>query len=126
MWAINLQPLLLWQAIHKLPGLSFHYHHHCHLLMPKASSQKGASTLNSNMTLGRSPKLVQSTALYQNRSTYTEEYPTSEVILSFMSFYLLYEKQVMKNSVSYSCNNSARTRMKYILFIDLRSSKEDF
>jgi hypothetical protein len=38
MWAINLQLLLLRQAIHKLPGLSFHYHHHCHLLIPKASS----------------------------------------------------------------------------------------
>jgi hypothetical protein len=102
MWAINLQLLLLRQAIHKLPGPSFHCHHHCHLLIPKASSQKGVSTPNSNATSGRSPKLVQSTALYQNRSTYTEEYPTSEVLLSFMSFYFLYEKQVMRNSVSIS------------------------
>jgi hypothetical protein len=125
MWAINLQLLLLRQAIHKLPGLSFHRHHHCHLLIPKASNQKGASTPNSNTTLGRSPKLVQSTTLYQNQSTYTEEYPTSEVLLSFMLFYFLYEKQVMKNSVSISCNNSAYTRMKYIFFIDLRSSKDD-
>jgi hypothetical protein len=54
---------------HKLPGPSFHCHHHCHLLIPKARSQKGASTPNSNATSGRSPKLVQSTALYQNRST---------------------------------------------------------
>jgi hypothetical protein len=38
MWAINLQLLLLRQAIHKLPGPSFHCHHHCHLLIPKASS----------------------------------------------------------------------------------------
>jgi hypothetical protein len=76
MWAINLQRLLLRKAIHKLPGPSFHCHHHCHLLIPKASSQKGASTPNSNATLGRSPKLVQSTVLYQNRSTYIEEYPT--------------------------------------------------
>jgi hypothetical protein len=87
MWAINLQLLLLRQAICKLLGLSFHCHHHCHLLMPKASSQKGASTLKSNVTSGRSPKLVQSTTLYQNRSTYTEEYPTSEVLLSFMPFF---------------------------------------
>jgi hypothetical protein len=64
MWAINLQLLLLRQAIHKLPGLSFHCHHHCHLLIPKASSQKGANTPNNNATSGRSPKLVQSTALY--------------------------------------------------------------
>jgi hypothetical protein len=75
-WAINLQLLLLRQAIHKLPGPSFHCHHHCHLLIPKASSQKGASTTNSNATSERSPKLVQSTTLYQNRSTFIEEYPT--------------------------------------------------
>jgi hypothetical protein len=31
----------------------------------------------------------------------------------------------MKNLVSISCNNSAYTRMKYIFFIDLRSSKDD-
>jgi hypothetical protein len=31
----------------------------------------------------------------------------------------------MKNSVSTSCNNSASTIMKYIFFIDLRSSKDD-
>jgi hypothetical protein len=84
-----------------------------------ASSQKGASSPNSNTTSGRSPKLVQSTTLYQNQSTYIEEYPTSEVLLSFMSFYFLYEKQVMRNSVSISCNNSAYTIMKYIFFIYL-------
>jgi hypothetical protein len=44
MWAINLQLLLLRQAIHKLPGLSSHSHDHCNLLIPEASSQKGAST----------------------------------------------------------------------------------
>jgi hypothetical protein len=65
-WVINLQLLLLRQVIHKLPGPSFHCHHHCHLLIPEASSQKGASTLNSNTTSGRSLKLVQSTTLYQN------------------------------------------------------------
>jgi hypothetical protein len=119
MWAINLQLLLLRQAIHKLPSLSFHCHHHYHLLIPKASSQEGASTPNSNAISGRSPKLVQLTSLYQNRSTYTEEYPTSEVLLSFMPFYFLYEKQVMKNSVSISCNNSAYIRMKHIFFINL-------
>jgi hypothetical protein len=31
----------------------------------------------------------------------------------------------MKNLVSISCNNSAYTRMKYIFFIDLQSSKDD-
>jgi hypothetical protein len=38
-WVINLQLLLLRQVIHKLPGPSSHYHHHCHLLIPEASSQ---------------------------------------------------------------------------------------
>jgi hypothetical protein len=75
-WVINLQLLLLRQVIHKLSGPSSHYHHHCHLLTPEASSQKGTSTPNNSMTSGRSPKLVQSIALYQNRSIYTEEYPT--------------------------------------------------
>jgi hypothetical protein len=62
--ANNLQLLLLWQVIHKLPGPSSHYHHHCHLLIPEASSQKGTNTPNSSATSGRSPKLVQSIALY--------------------------------------------------------------
>jgi hypothetical protein len=91
MWATNLQLLLLRQAIHKLPGLSFHCHHLCHLPILKASSQKDANTLNNNVTLGKSPKLVQSTALYQNRSTFTERYPTSETLLSFMPFLLFYK-----------------------------------
>jgi hypothetical protein len=86
-WVINLQLLLLRQVIHKLPSPSSHYHHHCHLLTPEASSQKGTSTPNNNATSGRSPKLVQSIALYQNRNIYTEEYPTFDVPLSFIAFY---------------------------------------
>jgi hypothetical protein len=124
MWAINLQLLLLRQAIHKLPGLSYHRHHHCNLLIPKASSQKGASTPNSNVTSGRSPKLVQSTGLYQSQSTYIEEYPTFEALLSFMPFYFLCEKQIMKNLISIFCNNRACTRVKYIFFMGLRSSND--
>jgi hypothetical protein len=96
MWAINLQLLLLQQAIHKLPGLSSHRHHHCNLLIPEASSQKGASTPNNNVTSGRSLKLVQSTTLYQNQSTYTEQYPTSEILLFSMPFCFLYKEQAMK------------------------------
>jgi hypothetical protein len=30
--------VMLRQVIHKLPGPSSHYHHHCHLLTPEASS----------------------------------------------------------------------------------------
>jgi hypothetical protein len=123
MWAINLQLLLLRQAIHKLSGLNSHHHHHYNLLIPEASSQKGASTPNSNMTSGRSLKLVQSAALYQNQSTYTEKYPTSEILLLFTPFCFLYEEQVMKNLVLISCNDFACTRMKYIFFADSRSSK---
>jgi hypothetical protein len=65
-WVINLQPLLLRQVIHKLPGPSSHYHHLCRLLIPEASSQKGTNTPNNSATSGRSPKLVQSIALYQS------------------------------------------------------------
>ena len=88
MWAINLQLLLLRQAIHKISGPSFHCHRHCNLHIPEASSKKGARTLNSNVNSGMNPKLVQSTTLYQNRSTFTERYPTSEALLSFMPFLL--------------------------------------
>jgi hypothetical protein len=123
-WVINLQLLLLRQVIHKLPGPNSHYHHHCHLLTPEASSQKGTSTPNNSATSGRSPKLVQSIALYQNRSIYTEEYPTFDVPLSFMPLYLLYEKQVMKDLISISCNNCAYIRIKYIFLMDFRSSKD--
>jgi hypothetical protein len=72
MWAIILQLLLLRLAIHKLPGHSSHPHHHCNRLIPEASSQKGASTLNSNGSLGRNPKLAQSIVLCQNQSTFIE------------------------------------------------------
>jgi hypothetical protein len=96
MWAINLQLLLLQEAIHNLPSLSSHRHHHCNLLIPEASIQKGANTHNSNVTSGRSPKLVRSTTLYQNRSTYIEQYPTSEILLLFTPFCFLYEEQAMK------------------------------
>jgi hypothetical protein len=41
MWAINLQLLLLRQAIHKLPGLSFHCHHHCNLLNTQSQQPEG-------------------------------------------------------------------------------------
>jgi hypothetical protein len=50
------------------------------------SSQKGASTLNSNVNSGRNPKLVQSTVLCQNQSTFIERYPASEILLCSMSF----------------------------------------
>jgi hypothetical protein len=96
MWAINLQPLLLQQAIHELPGLSSHRHLECNLHILEASSQKGANTHNNNVTSGRSPKLIRSIAPYQNTSTFTEQYPTSEILLLFMPFCFIYEEQAMK------------------------------
>jgi hypothetical protein len=96
MWEINLQLLLLRQAIHKLLGLNFHRRHHCNLLIPEANSQKGASTLNNNVTSGRIPKLVQSIVLYQNQSTYTKQYPASEILLSSRLFCFLNKEQAMK------------------------------
>jgi hypothetical protein len=96
MWETNLQLLLLRQAIHKLLGLSSHRHHHCSQPIPKASRQKGANTLNSNVTSGRSLKLVQSIVLYQNQNTYTEQYPTFEILLPSRLFYFLNKEQAMK------------------------------
>jgi hypothetical protein len=66
MWAIILQLLLLRLAIHRLPGHSSHPHHHYNRPNLEASSQKGASTPNSNVNSGRNPKLAQSTVLCQN------------------------------------------------------------
>jgi hypothetical protein len=86
MWAIILQLLLLRLAIHRLPGHSSHPHHHYNRPIPKVSSQKGASTPNSNMNSGRNPKLAQSTVLCQNQSTFIERYPTPEILLCSMSF----------------------------------------
>jgi hypothetical protein len=50
------------------------------------ASQKGASTLSSNLKSGRNPKLAQSIVLYQNQITFIEQYPTPEVLLCSMSF----------------------------------------
>jgi hypothetical protein len=94
-WAINLQPLLLRQAIHRLLGLSFHHYHHCSPLIPEASSQKGVNTPTNNMTSGRSPKLVQSIVLYQNRSTYTERISYLWNAFVFYVILLFNKEQVM-------------------------------
>jgi hypothetical protein len=124
-WVINQQLRLLRQVIHKLHGPSSHYHYHCHLLIPEASSQKGTSMPNSSATSGRSPKLLQSIALYQNRSIYI-----LRNILLLMYFYLLchfifcVRKKVMKNLILIFCNNCAYTRVKYIFLMDLRSLKD--
>ena len=77
MWVTILQFLLLRQVNLRHLGNSLHLHHQCNPHIPKASSQKGASTLTSSETSGNSLKLAQSTVLCQNRSTSTRRYPTS-------------------------------------------------
>jgi hypothetical protein len=87
MWAIILQLLLLWLAIHRLPGHNSHPHHHYNRPIPEASSQKGTSTLNSNENLGRNPKLAQLTISCRNQKTFIERYPSSE---NFLTFYVIF------------------------------------
>jgi hypothetical protein len=98
MWAIILQLLLLRLAIHRLPGHSSHPHHHYKRPIPEASSQKGASTPNSNENLGRNPKLAQSIVLCQNQSTFIERYPTPEILLCSMSFCFSIRNKQYKSS----------------------------
>jgi hypothetical protein len=101
MWAIILQPLLLQLAIVRLLGLSFHRHHHCNLHIPGVCSQKGASTLNSNANSRRNLKLIQSTTLCQSQSTFIEQYPTSEILLSATSFWFLVTNKQCKSSFKF-------------------------
>jgi hypothetical protein len=101
MWAIILQLLLLRLAIHRLPGHSLHPHHHCSRPIPEANSQKGTSTFNSNGSLGRNPKLAQSTVLCRNQSTFIERYPTPEILLYFMSFCFSIRNKQCKSSFYY-------------------------
>jgi hypothetical protein len=54
----------------------------------EVSSQKGVSTLTSNGTSEKSPKLAQSIALCQSRSTFTDKYPTSTAAFRIFAFSL--------------------------------------
>jgi hypothetical protein len=85
MWAIILQLLLFWLAIHRLPSHSSHPYHHYNRPIPEVSGQRGASTPNNNVNSRRNPKLAQSTVLCQKQSTFIERYPTFEILLCFMS-----------------------------------------
>jgi hypothetical protein len=85
MWAIIPQLLLLQLVTHRLPGHNSHPHHHYSRPILEAS-QKGTSTLNSNVKSGRNLKLAQSIVLCQNQSMFIERYPTPEVLLCSMSF----------------------------------------
>jgi hypothetical protein len=102
MWAIILQLLLLRLAIHRLPGHSSHPHHHSNRPIPEASSQKGASTPNSNVNSGRNLKLAHSTVLCQNQSIFIKRYPTSEIPLCSMSFCFSIRNKQCKSSFNSS------------------------
>jgi hypothetical protein len=96
MWATILQLLLLRQANLKHLGNSPHLHHQCNPLIPKASSQKGASIVTSRETSESSPKLAQSIVLCQNQSTSTKIYPTSETAFTFVIIHLFNKEQALK------------------------------
>jgi hypothetical protein len=72
---------LLRLAIRRLLGHNSRLRHHYNQPIPEASSQKGASILNSNGNSGRNLKPAQSTVLCQNQSTSIERYPTSKTFL---------------------------------------------
>src|SRR5688572_25047790 len=82
MLAITLQLLLLRQANPKHLGNSLHHH----LQHNEVSSQKGVSTITFSGTSERSPKLAQSIALCQSRSTFTDKYPTSTATFRIFTF----------------------------------------
>jgi hypothetical protein len=96
MWAIIPQLLWLWLVTHRLPGHNSHPRHHYSRPILEAS-QKGVSTLSSNVKSGRNPKLAQSIVLCQNRSTSIERYPTPEVFLCSMSFLFFNKEQTMQD-----------------------------
>jgi hypothetical protein len=96
MWVTILQFSLFWQANLRHLGNSPHLHHQCNSLIPKASSQKGASTIINREISGSSPKLAQSTVLCQNQSTSTKIYPTSETVFTFVIIYLFNKDKSLK------------------------------
>jgi hypothetical protein len=71
----------------KLPGNSLRLYHRCN----KANSQKGANMLHTKGTSENSPKLAQSIALCQSRSTSIDKYPTL-IAVFFIQFYFLCNK----------------------------------
>jgi hypothetical protein len=73
MWAINsLRLLMLRRVIPKPPGLSCHPHHHWRLPWSITNNLKGIARLSSSATLGRNPKLAQSTKLCPSQGISTK------------------------------------------------------
>jgi hypothetical protein len=96
MWAIIPQLLWLRLVTHRLPGHNSHPRHHYSQPILDAS-QKGASTLSSNVKSERNPKLAQSIVLCQNQSTSIERYPTPEVFFVFYVILFFNKEQTMQN-----------------------------
>jgi hypothetical protein len=93
MWATTLQLLLLRQANPKHLGSSLCRHHQ----HKEVSNQKGVSALTPSEISERSPKLAQSIALCQSRSTFTDKYPTSTAVFRIFTFsiaFFLNKKQL--------------------------------
>jgi hypothetical protein len=82
-------------ASHRHPN-SLHLCHHYNLCIHEASSQKGANRPINSETSGRSPKLVQSTVLCQNRSISTERYPTPKTVFTFIAIFFFNKEQLLK------------------------------
>jgi hypothetical protein len=73
------------QANPKHLGNSLHRHHQHN----EVSTQKGVSTLTFSGTSERSPKLPQSIALCQSRSTFTDKYPTLTAAFRIFTFSII-------------------------------------
>jgi hypothetical protein len=62
----------------------------------RGQQPEGSQPLISNETSKRSLKLVQSTVLYQSRSTSTRRYPATEIVLAFVIIFLNNKEQSLK------------------------------
>jgi hypothetical protein len=95
MWVTILQLLLLRLASHRHLGHDLHLHHHYNLHIHEASSQKGANIPISSEISGRTPKLVQSTVLCQNRNISIERYPTPKAVFTFIAIFFFNKEQLL-------------------------------
>jgi hypothetical protein len=96
MWVTILQRLLLQLVSHRHPGHSTHLCHHYNMYIHEAIRQKGVNRPISSKISGRSPKLAQSTVLYQNRSISIEKYPTPETVFTFIVISSFTKEQLLK------------------------------
>jgi hypothetical protein len=96
MWVTILQYLLLQQANLRHLGNNLHLHHQCNPLIPKASSQKGASTLTSSETSGSSPKLASQQYCARIEAHLLRDILPLKQFLHSLSFTFLNKEQSLK------------------------------